>query len=273
MLKRTLLAFLLLVTSVFAQNQERITGILAAAKEYNVSDAKLIEAINDDTPVDAFIKKYSGQLSITGPEKAPVGSPVQIQVRGMPEKCTVRWSREPVSSDQVLLNVYDADQKPVILFWGSKPGKIKFNLLVAVNGPDVPEIKTATYELEYGQATPPVPPVPAPSKRLQDLVDPIRNLKIGVLDTGNLIEFYTDFATVVRNDSTEISDTGKFRNIYTKAGTLMFKETGIQGKYAGMAEIVDGIISDELGLAVTSLDRDKAEALLRAIAWGFANAR
>jgi len=276
MLKKTLLVFLLLSTSAFAQRQARITSILSAAKKFNVSDAQLIEAINNDTPVEAFVKKYSGQLSIIGPEKAPVGSPVQIQVRGMPEKCAVRWNRSPATSDQVLLNLYDAEGQRVILFWGSTPGTIKFELLIATNGTDVPEIKTASYELEYGQSAPPVPPtppVPAPSKELQDLVDPIRDIKISTLDTGHLVEFYNDFATVVHNDSTEISTTEIFRNVYVKAGTLMFKETNIGGKYAGLAEIVDGIIADELGLEVKSLDRDKAEDLLRAIAWGFANAR
>ena len=121
---------------------------------------------------------------------------------------------------------------------------------------------------------PSIPEPPTPSAALQKLVEPLATFAASrILDTGdllNLTEFYYDFADTVRRDNARVvSTTAMFRSVYMDAGALMFQQTGMKGKYAGLSEIVDGIVSDYVGLDIVQLNATKTADVLNAVAWAF----
>jgi len=86
-----------------------------------------------------------------------------------------------------------------------------------------------------------------------------------------LAAFYLSLADVVERDQGKvIQSTAELRETNRRTGLLMFQETGIQGKYPGLAEAIDKVLADQIGLAVVPLDAEKRKQMidtLRAIAW------
>jgi len=268
----TWIVLLIILSKCIAQEEQgRVLQILSIAKEINATDVQIAEAIaNGDTPKE-FVTKTLDKLRLIAPEKASPGSPVQIQVEGLPEKAAELWRRFPVYSSDVWLELFDRAGNPINIFWSSDQGPRTFELIVAENGPEIPTINIATHKLEYGSEPIPGPQPPLPSPTLQHVVSPLADYakRIEAQDLYNLTEFYMDFANIIKRDTSIIKNTLVFRNTYSNAGQLMFQQTGMQGKYAGLSELVDNIISDQLGLDIVPLDREKTASVLSAIAWAF----
>lgn len=278
-MKKFLLIFVLVLnlTPALADEQSRVIQILSVSKEINATNEQVACAITDGCTPKEFIARVMGKIRLDAPDKAPTGSPIQISVEGLPETSTQLWRRHPIRPTDVWLELYDRSGKQVNIFWSSDAGPRTFELIVAENGPDVPTLDFATHFLQYGEGTPTVPsgPIPnTPSTELQRLVEPLATYAANtILDTGdllNLTEFYFDFADVVRRDGANvISTTADFRAVYMNAGALMFQQTGMKGKYAGLSEIVDGVISNYVGLDVRGLNAVKTADVLNAVAWAF----
>ena len=85
--------------------------------------------------------------------------------------------------------------------------------------------------------------------------------------TGVLL---TLLLTIILLANWAMKNVEKYRETNRRAGLLMFQETGIQGKYPGLAEAIDKVLADQVGLAVVPLDAEKRKRAidaLRAIAW------
>ena len=274
---KKILIFLLLIltTTILADDQNRVVQILAVGKEISATDKQVACAIADGCTPEEFIARVMGKIKLIAPDEAPKGSPVLISVEGMPEKVAELWRRYPVQPTDVWLQLYDRNGKRVNIFWSANAGPRTFELIIAENGPEVPTLGIATHYLQYGKSLPPVTSIPepdTPSAELQKLV--VSVMEIEILDTGdllNLTEFYFDFADIVRRDGLAsepvITTTTMFRNVYMKAGTLVFQQTGMKGKYENLNETIDNIISNYIGLNVGPLDATKTADVLNAIAW------
>lgn len=275
------LLFILLLLNLTAvtmgDDQNRVMQILAVGKEINATDEQVACAIASGWSAEEFAM---GKIRLIGPNKAPKGSPVQISVEGMPEKAAELWRRHPVKPTDVWLELYDRSGERINIFWSSEAGPRTFELIVAENGVEIPTLDIATYHLQYGETTTdPVTSIPepdTPSAELQTLIEPLVAYDFyrkGVLDTGdlvNLTEFYLDFADVISRDGGNVVDTTTmFRNVYINAGTLMFQQTGMKGKYEGLNDIVDTIISTHIGLKAMGFDEVKTHNVLNAVAWAF----
>jgi len=113
--------------------------------------------------------------------------------------------------------------------------------------------------------SPVVSPVKAPSAEMQALVTPI----IAISDP-DLVLFYQDFADIIERDSEIIKTTGTIQTANSRAGQLMFQNTGMKGKYPGLAENVDAAIIGAIGkqnIALTTDLRAKAVEVFEAISW------
>lgn len=282
MLKQIILAALLILTNGFiaVADENCIIQILAIAKENNISDKQVAIAIESGITPEEFSNQITGMIRIVAPDKATVGSPVLISVEGISAKSTVLWQRYPVTSgDDVFLELYDKNNNPVNIFWSSTGGTRTFMLIVAENGLKTPTIEIATHTLAYGSGPGPTPDpivVPTPSQELQILVEPlvVFTSRVEKADLLNLTEFYFDFADIIRRDNSDVvTTTDVFRSTYIKAGNLMFQQTGMKGKYAGLAEITDGIIMDYLGEDVRASDATRTADVLNAVAWAFAGGK
>ncbi|MEA1999537.1 MAG: hypothetical protein U9N61_09510 [Euryarchaeota archaeon] len=267
---------LLFLTTAFAAEQDRVMQILFIAKEIDATDAQVAEAVADGITPKEFVAQVMGRIRLVAPDKAPKGSPVQIAVEGMPAEATELWRRHPQMPTDVWLELYDRNQSPVNIFWSQEEGPRTFELIVAENGPKVPVLEIASHKIQYGKNLNPEPlPIPEPPPTLQQKVQPIIDLmadnnSLVAGDLLNLAEFYFDFADIVRRDNgVIIENTLIFRNTYIKAGALMFQQTGMLGRYSGLSEIVDGIISDYIGLDVIPLNATKTADILNAVAWAF----
>lgn len=276
-----LIIFLLNLTVAFPAEpleQNRVIQILSIAKKVKATDTQVAVAIASGITPEEFLTQTMGRIRLVAPDKVPKGSPVQIVVEGMPKKAAELWRRHPEMPTDVWLELYDRNGKPVNIFWSSDQGPRIFELIVAENGPEVPILEIASHQMLYGLGpgpTPiPFPEPPSPSSELQSAVEPLVQFAarevVGAQDLLNLTEFYFDFADIVRRDNANvIKTTATFRNTYINAGGLMFQQTGMKGKYAGMAEIVDGIISDSIGLDIVPLDAQKTANVLNAVAWAY----
>jgi len=106
----------------------------------------------------------------------------------------------------------------------------------------------------------PVAVLSAEEQAFIDQIEPISDPR--------LAEFYADFADVVRRDTEIIKTTDHLRTGHSRAGRLMFQETGMKGKYPGLAEAVDGAIEAAIGrknVPLTSEMRQSAVEILEAI--------
>lgn len=261
--------------------QKRIVQILTVAKEVEATDIQIATAVANKITPEEFAAQITNQLHLIAPDKVSVGTPVQISVEGMPEKATELWRRHPEMPTDVWLELYDRNGNPVNIFWSSDQGPRTFELIVAENGigENSPILQIASHTLQYGEGVSPSPTFPeplTPSSRLQSAVAELAAFcnRVEAQDLLNLTEFYLDFADIVRRDSSlVIKTTVIFRNTYMNAGGLMFQQTGMQGKYDGMAEIVDSIITSQLGLDIVPFDAQKTAEVLNAVAWAYHQGR
>ena len=117
----------------------------------------------------------------------------------------------------------------------------------------------------------PSPPAPA-SDALRAAVGPVAQKLAGHQEDGQrLAAFYLALADVIARDQGKvISTTSQVRELNQRAGLLMFQRTAIAGKYPGLAEAVDKVLEDAIGLDNVTLDTAKQKAAidaLGAIAW------
>jgi hypothetical protein len=270
------LSLLFLATS-YAEDNQRIMQLLQTAKEIHATDTQVAVAIEGKLSLKEFEELVLGTVRINAPDSAPVGSPVTITQEGIPANSSKLWRLDPVTSNQKWIQLYDEELNPVNIYWSLEPGRKTFELIVATNGENgaAPNIEIASHTLDYSGAAPgPVPPVPPvpPAPELKELVTPLVSFVARMVDSSDaliLAEFYGDFATVIRDDNT-LETTESFRNVYVRAGQAMSAETGLQGKYSGLPEIVDGILADSIGLQIVPLDNTLTADTLYAISWAFA---
>ncbi len=275
MLRNLIIVILLNLSVAFAAEpieQKRIIQILAVAKEVEATDVQVAIAVANGITPEEFATQVANTLRLIAPDKVPVGTPVRISVEGMPEKAAELWRRHPEMPTDVWLELYDRNGKPVNIFWSSDQGPRTFELIMATNGPETPLIEIASHKLQYGALhTLPEPPTPLLQATVAELA--AFSNRVEAQDLLNLTEFYLDFADVVRRDGLAskpvVNTTSIFRSTYMNAGGLMFQQTGMQGKYDGMAEIVDSIITSELGLDIVPFDAQKTAEVLNAVAWAY----
>jgi hypothetical protein len=264
------LSLLFLATS-YAEDNQHIMLLLQTAKEIQATDTQVAVAIEGKLSLEEFEELVLGTIRINAPDSAPVGTPVTIQSVGIKENDTKLWRISP--DDHMWMQLYDEEGAPVNIYWSLEPGRKTFELIVATNGEKgaAPSIEIASHTLDYGGVAP-VPPVPVPpAPDLKALVTPLASFAGRVIngpDALILAEFYGDFANVIRDDTT-LETTENFRSVYVRAGQAMSEEANLQGKYAGLPEIVDGILADSIGLAVGELDHTLTADTLYAISWAF----
>ena len=130
----------------------------------------------------------------------------------------------------------------------------------------------------------PIPPQPAPTPDIvipapcRAAIDAIRNMNVAAQDAAELARFFTAFAKAVENDTENaVSDSQTLRTLNRWSGKLCLSETGIFGKYPGLAENVDECMAKSIGserqsdgFTPVELDITKKTNLaqaLRGIAW------
>ena len=114
---------------------------------------------------------------------------------------------------------------------------------------------------------PPTPVVPEISDQQTKWVQPV----IPYQD-GELSEFYTEFADVVRRDSEIIKSTGHIREAHVRAGKLMFQQRRVSNP--DLAAAIDSAFETALGLENVELTDEKRREvilLLEALAWALAS--
>jgi len=118
----------------------------------------------------------------------------------------------------------------------------------------------------------PEPKPDRPSDALVAAVGPVATILKGHADDGRkLASFYSAVADVITRDQGKIiQTTAQLRELNRRAGLLMFQKTGLEGKYPGLAEAIDKILADRIGLDNVALDTTKQTACIeafRALAW------
>ena len=122
-------------------------------------------------------------------------------------------------------------------------------------------------------AAPTPEPIPAPSDdALRAAVAPVRAKLAGHQEDGRrLASLYSSLADVLARDQGKvITTTAQLRELNRRAGLLAFQKTGIAGKYSGLAEAIDKVLTDRIGLDNVALDSAKQTAAIesfRALAW------
>jgi len=195
------------------------------------------------------------------------------------------WKVIPPSAeaDFTVLPIFggmDKSGQPIVSWWGmyssAKPGNLYFIFTAAESDKSDTAVQAITYG---GGDTPvtPIPTVPTPSTDLVTLVQPITLVFSGTdrtaikSDTTRLASFYLTLASQVQADGAgtkKITDTSLLRQVHTTAGQLGL--VGLKGKYPGLGDAVDKIITSKLGLDVTALTdtkRQDAVNTFNAIGW------
>jgi len=226
---------------------------------------------------------------------ATIGESVWLRTTGSLGK-NFQWKVLPPALEEnvTILPIFggmDKDGKPIVSYWAhfsSAKACTVYFLFVATEG-DKSDI--ALHVLSYGGGdtpTPPNPPIPPPDPIVPEipkpsadivlLVQPISQLMVNTdkvqlkKDIANLKQFYTDMADTVEKDSTSkiIKTTEHVRQTHINAGKLMFAQTGIKGKYTGLADAINSALATKLGLEIVELsDSKRADAVnvFRGIAW------
>ena len=118
----------------------------------------------------------------------------------------------------------------------------------------------------------PEPKPNRPSDALVAAVGPVATILKGHAEDGRrLATFYSAVADVIARDQGKvIQTTAQLRELNRRAGLLMFQKTGIEGKHPGLAEAIDKVLADRIGLDNVALDAAKQTAAIeafRALAW------
>ena len=215
-----------------------------------------------------FTAPIHAAIKIICVDKAPIGSPVTISYEGISEGAAVKIIKEGFSSSDTFLELFDANGKPVTLFWSLEPGPRTIELITCSHNDN--GIEVAKHTLNYGNAPLPTPDEPDNITKLA--VTPVTSYivanKIAESDLKLLSEFYSDFSKELLKSS--VKDTGAFRTAYIEAGKKFFQGTGIDNKYSGLSDIIDKILADQLTLQIVPLDKVKTAKLLHGISWAFA---
>jgi hypothetical protein len=99
-------------------------------------------------------------------------------------------------------------------------------------------------------------------------------LKSHAEDGAKLSGFYSALADVIERDQGRVIQTTQvLRELNRRAGLLAFQRTGIEGKYPGLAEAIEKVIADQIGLDNVALDSAKQDAskkTFKALAWACA---
>lgn len=103
------------------------------------------------------------------------------------------------------------------------------------------------------------PPVPSPTVEYRVDLSMVTGASASA-DARILTAFYRDFADLVDRDRDVIATTGQLRETHIRAGKLMFQQTGIAGRYPGLAEELDAVFASALGLENVQLDDAKRQA-------------
>ena len=122
-----------------------------------------------------------------------------------------------------------------------------------------------------------VPAVPFPES-CRPAIEAIRVMKIESRDAANLARFYTAFARAMDDDADNMVDSAEtVRTLNRWSGKLYLAESGVFGKYPGLADQVDEVIAQSIGSRRNAdgfdpvpMDVTKKKNLaqaLRAIAW------
>jgi hypothetical protein len=216
-------------------------------------------------------------VTVIGPTEADPGTPVFLTLEGVAgeQAKDINWGLFPQTETTQFIQLFDAASRPICFFWSKTAGR--YVIFVDINIPG--EYRLILHELQYGEAAPPTPPVPPvppppePSAELAALVAPITPLIVGehvAVDAARLTSYWMDFAGIVERDRDVLATTAQIRKANVRAGRLMFARTGIQGRYKGLAEAIDGALADGIGLDVRPLDaalRTRTVAVCRAVAW------
>jgi len=229
--------------------------------------------------------------TLEGPTVLKVGNTARITNKGSLGKNFIWkiWPKEAETDITIYpLAVTDPATTPtyLVLFESDKPGKYLITLVVTENN----QSDIAQLELTNGDGVPTpnpgpgpnpnptpvvVPNVPTPVVYLQNIVNPIKMTGQDVKkDAAELANFYNDMADVIERDTAtnKISTTGAIRELNVNAGTLMFNQTGMKDKYAGLGEAVDSALVQVLTLEDTALSVTKRQDCInvfRALAWRF----
>jgi hypothetical protein len=107
---------------------------------------------------------------------------------------------------------------------------------------------------------------------LRTAVTPVSEKLAGHAEDGDrLAAFYLAMTDVLRRDQGRVvENTAQLRELHRRAGLLMFQQTALVGKYPGLAESIDKILADHIGLDNVPLDAAKQKAAVdafQAIAW------
>lgn len=207
------------------------------------------------------------EIKIICPSKAITGSPVTISYEGIPENAAVKINKIGFSNEDTFLELFDANGKPVTIFWSLVPGSRTIQLITCDHS-DTDPIQITSHVLEYGSNPNPTPiPIPIEAK-VAPILSYVKATNVETKDLKLLAEFYNDFSVELLKSN--INDTNTFRNAYISAGKKFFQGTQIDNKYSGLSEIVDKVLSDSLSLEIVPLDKVETSKLLEGIAWAFA---
>jgi hypothetical protein len=118
----------------------------------------------------------------------------------------------------------------------------------------------------------PEPKPERPSDALMAAVKPVTAILKGHGEDGStLAAFYQAVADVLARDQGRvIQTTAQLREFHRRAGLLMFQRTGIEGRYPGLAEAIDKVLVERIGLDSVAIDPVKQAAAIeafRALAW------
>jgi hypothetical protein len=121
----------------------------------------------------------------------------------------------------------------------------------------------------------PAPRPDRPSDAVAAAVAPVATILKGHAEDGaKLAGFYAALADVVTRDQGKVIETtAQLRELHRRAGLLMFQRTGIEGKYPGLAEAIDKVLADRIGLDNVKMDVTKQTAAVEAfhaLAWACA---
>lgn len=117
--------------------------------------------------------------------------------------------------------------------------------------------------------------VDEPTEEMKTLASGLSDLVVGEdagVDKVRLAQFYAQLSHVVRKEPDFLKTTGQFREYNSTSGQINFAGIAMKGKYSGLGEAVDNVISEAIGLDNVSLDSAKRNRLadtLAAISWEF----
>jgi hypothetical protein len=223
---------------------------------------------------------------IVGRTEAKTNESVWFKTTGSVGK-TFKFKILPTDADSafMVLPVYgglDTNRNPIVQYWAHFSSDKAGKYYIIFEAVEDNESDIAVLTLNYGAVTPPIPTpdpapvIPTPSSDIINIVMPISGLIKGndaLVDGAELSKFYKELADTVQRDGTAnkwIKTTDNVRELNIQAGTLMFAQTNMKGKYSGLGEAIDKALSSKVGLEVVELTDTKRKDvvdILNGISW------